>query len=214
MTTRLYVIRAGDTLRRLAFAWGVDADELWNHPSNRALRESHPDPELLRPGDRIHVSDSLLQRRSSYGARTLNEYRVRTTLQRVHVVLRDEMHAPLANEPWLAVGDHGSFHGTTASDGVVTFEADVRERAIVLRLTRRHTEHVVRIGGLDPVDTDEGVQQRLRNLGMHGWWHYDEAPDAAAHAGALSGFQRSQRVQASGEADATTRETLVRINGS
>lgn len=50
-----YTVKPDDTLARIASSHGMHWRELYFHPRNEALREERPDPDRIRPGDRLWV---------------------------------------------------------------------------------------------------------------------------------------------------------------
>src|SRR5208337_3002899 len=52
-----YVVRQGDYLAQIAFRRGFVADRVWSAPENATLREARKDPNILAPGDILHVPD-------------------------------------------------------------------------------------------------------------------------------------------------------------
>ena len=49
---QLYIIRQGDFL---AYKYGFDADKVWNDPTNDALKQVRPDPNILWPMDVLYL---------------------------------------------------------------------------------------------------------------------------------------------------------------
>lgn len=49
-------VEAGETLESIAAEYGVSADQIWDDPLNRQLRERrHDDPGQLQPGDALYI---------------------------------------------------------------------------------------------------------------------------------------------------------------
>jgi hypothetical protein len=62
----------------------------------------------------------------------------------------------------------------------------------------------LRVGGLDPVDTESGLTARLRHLGFLGLTSSGEASRVAA----ILKFQRAAGLKETGDADGPTRDAL------
>jgi hypothetical protein len=53
-----YVVQHGDTLTKIATTHGLRSwRTIYFHPDNAEFRRQHPDPSLIRPGDRVMVPD-------------------------------------------------------------------------------------------------------------------------------------------------------------
>jgi hypothetical protein len=51
-----YTIVSGDTLSGIAARHGLDwRADIYDHPANAAFKESHPNPDLIYPGDVVYL---------------------------------------------------------------------------------------------------------------------------------------------------------------
>ena len=53
-----YTIRGGETLTSIGKRHGVDWQTIYNHASNASFRAKRPDPNKIRPGDRVFIPTS------------------------------------------------------------------------------------------------------------------------------------------------------------
>ena len=53
--TRPYTVKAGDWLAKIAEEHGSTVSEIWNHPDNAELRAKRGSPDVLYPGDIVHI---------------------------------------------------------------------------------------------------------------------------------------------------------------
>lgn len=236
---RPYVVRQGETLAKIAFEQGFDADEVWRHERNGELKAVRPDPSVLAPEDLLFVPD-----RPAAGANlaieTENSFRAPVPHVPLVFELRDAS-GPLAN------GRCGLWIGQTvleknsSADGRVTFEVPVNLTFARLVVDAppaegsgsseaRRFESDVLIGHLDPVSTDSGRRARLDNLGYGSDDDRaisDPAPEAApgAYKAAaepsfdmsaleLVRFQRDQGLEETGEPDEATLDALAKMHGA
>jgi len=52
-----YKVRSGDCISSIAFNHGFFWETLWAHGKNSSLKQKRKDPNILRPGDLVHVPD-------------------------------------------------------------------------------------------------------------------------------------------------------------
>jgi hypothetical protein len=52
-----YTVKKGDCISSLAFERGLLWETVWNHPNNASLKSQRPDPNILQPGDIVHLPD-------------------------------------------------------------------------------------------------------------------------------------------------------------
>ena len=159
----IHTIRPGDCIRSLSHKHGISPERIWNHGDNAALREVRGDPHLLAKGDRVSVPDKEAREES---AETGQKHTFRRQIGSTKLVLRliDE-EQPLADTPYTLDVGGAHFDGTTDGDGRLeeVIPGDARQGTLQLE----HQDPIsLEIGGLDPVDTITGIQQRLSNLGF------------------------------------------------
>ncbi|MFZ4578237.1 MAG: phage tail protein [Myxococcota bacterium] len=54
----MYTVKKGDWLQKIATANGLSSwTEIYNHPANAAFKKSHPNPNLIYPGDVVFVPE-------------------------------------------------------------------------------------------------------------------------------------------------------------
>jgi hypothetical protein len=207
---RPYVIRQGDYLTKLAHAMGFDADAVWNHADNRALREKRPDHNILQPGDLLQVPDPEPATGPAVSPNTSNRYKARVPTVEIKLKLHDAADAPLANKAYRVLGTGKEEQGATDGDGLATLSVPVRLREVRLVLEESGDEYQLMIGDMDPIDEPSGVRKRLEHLG------YLRGPEADEEAlrGALCAFQAAQTIAVTGEPDQTTCDALVSAHGS
>src|SRR5215475_3933737 len=106
----VHVVAPGETLSTIAAQYGFsDYKRVYEHPDNQALRKKRPNPNILHPGDEVHIPD------------------VKTKLQSVpkpklKVTLLDDLGQPLANLPYVLTVGKVDIEGKTDGGGVVNQE--------------------------------------------------------------------------------------------
>ncbi|WP_437738183.1 peptidoglycan-binding protein [Sorangium sp. So ce1335] len=211
---RPYVVRQGDYLSRLAYRFGFDAEEVWNHPRNQALRERRASPEILAPGDVLYLPEEP-SRGAALTPHAANRFRGAPPRIEVEIALAIEDEA-LAGARCVVEGAGAPIEATADGDGVVRFEVPAHVGRVELVVPDRRVRLSVLIGHLDPHDDDSGAMGRLANLGLLLPGHGAETDDerrARLHA-AVARFQEQQGIAVTGLLDDETRSALRGANGS
>ncbi len=55
MTLLIYIVKSGDWLAKIAEDHGTTVGAIWNHPGNAAHRAKRGSPDVLYPGDALHI---------------------------------------------------------------------------------------------------------------------------------------------------------------
>lgn len=209
----VHIVRQGECFTGIASQYGFrDYRQLYDSADNQALRKRRPNPNVLRPGDRIVVPD-VRQQTVNGGTDQIHRFVVRRPLKELRIVLKDHSGQTLASRSYSLSWGTVKRSGTTDGDGllreripigVLNAELDLGERVVALRL-----------GHLIPVDPEvndcSGVQARLSNLG------YDVGPIdgqvGPRTRAAIAVFQADHDLTIDGEADATTQSSLRNAHG-
>jgi len=162
--TRPYIVRQGDYLAKLADRMGFDADEVWAHAKNQGLKDAGRTPEMLCPGDVLHVPEASCPLPVALGGHNLYAGEIRT----VHIAVRfQDEGRPLANERYLLAGAGEIIEGTTKDDGLVECDVPTTCAEVQVSFSAKGLTYFVKVGHLDPPETDSGLAQRLQNLGCY-----------------------------------------------
>ena len=213
-----HVVKQGECLSSIADRYGLQGWRvLWDDPGNQALRNLRKEPNILRPGDEIHIPDL---RPGSVLIQTEARHRFRARQETVQLRLR--VCRDIAGEP-VDAPYHLTVEGVATplegrlSGGALEITIPARApRADLLILDEGGTtvQRVFQLwlGALDPLETLTGVQARLKRLGydpgaVDGIW----GPNTEA---ALRAFQLAEGIQDEEEPfGASTREGLKRYIG-
>lgn len=202
----VHSVQQGEYLTLIAQHYGIPWKKIWDDAANQELREKRKSPNVLHPGDKLHIPDLQLRHHDA-PTEQCHKYRLRVGRNKVRLVVRDELGQPIGDLKYVLHLPGGKQEtGKTASDGLI--EADVPENVeqiqVVLPEINRTLE--LHVGGLDPVSNISGVQQRLENLG------FDPGPIDGAYGpgtrAALFRFQNARGIKATGLADKDTRREL------
>jgi N-acetylmuramoyl-L-alanine amidase len=190
----------GECLSSIAAQYGFSVDAIWNLGDNSALKDKRKDPNTLVPGDVVAVPDRK-EKIVDCETEKIHKFKLKagTTLLRVQLFEDEKV---FANEKYeLKIGGE-TYQGTTDGDGVL--ETTIPAQAVFgsLTLGSEGTVFRLRLGYLQPVTEEEGVEARLRNLGFTEKKMKD----------ALLAFQKRFSLEMTGEADQATQDKLVEIH--
>lgn len=199
-----YTVQQGDCLISIAQNHGLFWKTIWNDSANAELKRLRMDPNVLMPGDVLQIPERRLKWVNG-ATEVCHRFVAKGTPAKLRLRLLQEGQ-PRANVSYVLILDGKIIRGTTDSDGWL--EQSIPPGAQQGRLTigESREEHRISLGHLDPVDQINGVQQRLRNLGFYGGPLDGQMNDGMRAA--LSLFQQKNGLQATGELDESTRNTL------
>ena len=196
----VHQVMQGECLSSIAEQYGLSWKTIWNDPNNAGLKRLRKDPNVLAPGDEIYVPELRIKtvNRPTEARHTFVKLGVPAMLK--IKIMEDGI--PRANVPYtLRLRDGTSTDGTTDEDGFVTasIRPGVESGEIIITENGNQDVYPFDLGTVDPIDTDEGIQGRLHNLG------YPARDDLEA---ALRSFQEKEGLEATGAADEATRARL------
>jgi hypothetical protein len=208
-------VRPGECLAKIASRYGfADTQAILDDPANAELKESRPNPNVLRPGDVVTVPTPRTKQ-VSIATGSQHKLQVKMPRKELRLVLCDHEGQPLANTEYeLRLGQEVRA-GSTDGDGLLkeSISAGIGEAELEL-LGRVLT---LRLGQLDPITDAEdpqfaaGVQSRLRNLG------YDPGPTDGKYGrrtrAALASFQADHDLEIDAKPNAATLAKLEEAHG-
>jgi N-acetylmuramoyl-L-alanine amidase len=191
---------------------------LYDHPENAELRRLRPNPNVLMPGDTLHIPDPTPAGLPVETGRW-NTFVVRLpgSLFRLHLVDDDPERTPFAHARFkLEVG--GQTHeGETDGAGrlEVRVPLDAEDGTLTLWLSDDAEDSVqwpVKVNHLDPADALTGAQARLHHLGFDCGALDGEHGDKTENA--LRAFQATHGIDEEEALGPRTRTQLERLHGS
>ncbi|MBN2492230.1 MAG: peptidoglycan-binding protein [Planctomycetes bacterium] len=197
-------VRQGDCISSIAFKNGFFWETLWNHADNARLKRERQDPNVLMPGDVVHVPD-LTTKQVDGATEQRHRFRLKGVPAKIklRLAVNDE---PLANMPYRLCLDDQWSAGVTDGEGCaeMPISPDARSGKILVDQDGHATVFTFDLGSLNPIDTEEGVWQRLSNMG------YNVEPDLS---GALRTYQQRQGLEPTGQLDEATRSKIKETFG-
>lgn len=210
--TRPYIVRQGDYLAKVAMETGFGVDEIWSLPKNDALREHGRTPDLLLPGDVLHLPRGA-PRAQEVTLQGTNPFRAQVARAKLRLVFKDGPR-PRAHKKY-RVRDLGvPKEGETDGDGTLTLDVPVNVGMVRVIFEDPFAMYRVWIGHIDPATEPSGIAARLRQLGYLPAEVVPGATDEGATIDALRRFQRDQGLDVTGDADEATLAALRKVFGS
>lgn len=214
---RNHSISQGECLSSVAHQNGFFWKTLWDLPDNEALKSLRKNPNVLRPGDQVVIPD-LRVKEASKAPEKRHQFRRKGVPAKLRLRLVDAQGEPRGNLRYVLQIDGKSFEGSTDGDGRIEhpMPPDALHGELTVTTDAGEERYELQLGHINPSLDDDGVEQRLTNLGYI--WLPAEVTDAEvrreARRQALLSFQRKEGLNESGEADEATRRRLEEIHGS
>lgn len=209
-----YVVQRGDCLSNIAAARGFGWRTLWDHPRNAELKQRRKNPNILYPGDVVHIPDMRVDPEPC-PTDQIHVFQLKGVPAKIRLVLTDDSDTPLPGLPYrLDLPDQNlTWTGNTDGDGALEHSVPPGAKKAVLTVEYPHTrvEYRVLIGGVDPVDTVSGAQGRLLGLGFYQGEISGETDQPTVSA--LLRFQVRHSLPPTGELDGDTKSNLEELFG-
>jgi len=217
-----HTVQSGESIYDIAGKYDVpDWRAIWWHAGNAALRLTRPSPSVLLAGDSVYIPETRREALCRTGG--TYTFQASTPTLQLRVAIRHADASPAANRPYeLKIGEE-TFSGKLNRDGRLEHDAPVSatqaELKVWLRDPPRNTTtlpppatRTLKLGGVDPVESVAGLQQRLVNLGYLEEGHGETTLDVKTKA-ALQRFQEDYGMPPTGDMDKHTLRQLVVVFG-
>jgi hypothetical protein len=179
-----YIAEDNDDMLLIALKHGFrNWKNLYNHPENEKLRKKRPDPFSLYKGDEVIIPDKVPQKFTCETDKK-HTFILPTPKLLISLYLEDGEQEPYAKvkcEIWIDNEKNNKENLRTDDKGLLSTEVpaiykEKNVREVELRVWRDKEKeddpqafetYTLQIGHLDPIDTIEGIQDRLDNLGFN-----------------------------------------------
>ena len=197
-----HTVKERECFSSIAYENGFFWQTLWNHPKNKALKQSRDSPFVLKVGDVVHVP-ALRQQDFTRPTDLRHTFRRKGVPAVLRLQLM-ELDEPLATLPYVASFGTQEVRGTTDAEGKVEIYLPPDTPKVTLEVGEGEDVRIYEVNPrkLEPVHQVEGLQARLANLGYYSGPINGDFDDATSAA--LAGFQKDQDLDPSGEADEVT----------
>jgi hypothetical protein len=194
-------VKDGEWVGSIAAQYGYTnwEHDLWQRPENAELREAHPDPHLLAPGDILFVPP-WDDKQADAATAQRHRFKLKAPTEVFRLRLLDERQKPLKNEEYVLTlrydpggGSYEQANERTDGDGQLVETVPSTTTIGILKLPRLNQSIRLRFGFLTPMGPDEkhkwrGAKQRLLSLGFNPGPIDDE--DSSTAKGAVKSFQQ------------------------
>ena len=211
---------AGDCVWSLATKYGVPEDLIWKSASNKTLADKYKNGYTLLPGQTVQIP----RRRLKTDPRALNacyDYVVRTPPREVVVRLVDWGKPAAAAIPGkVKMAGQADLDVVTDGEGAIRFPAPYGVTAATLEIPAFGLGlYTLSLGFLAPIESGDGVRERLENLGYYVEAGGGDDKRRAALAGAVKSFQQTQGIalvepEPDGSVNQATMDALVETCGA
>ncbi len=211
-----HVVLQGEHLSQISAKYGFrDYRTIWDHPGNAKLKALRKTPNVLLPGDTVHIPDKL-QKQESRATGQLHRFQVPSQRLFLHLALKDWANQPLVDTACELQLEGKAIPLKTDADGRIKVPISITEADATLTFKDPMVPFdllvPIKIGHLDPVDSASGQMARLSNLG------YITRPledvDDIVLARTVQEFQCDTGLPVTGECDDATQSKLKEMHGS
>jgi N-acetylmuramoyl-L-alanine amidase len=211
-----HVVLQGEHLSQIAEKYGFrDYRTIWDDPENAKLKALRKTPNVLFPGDTVHIPDKL-QKQESRATGQLHRFQVPSPRLFLHLVLKDWANQPLTNTECELQLEGKAIPLKTDADGKIKVPISVTEAEATLTFKDPMVPFdllvPIKIGHLDPVDSASGQMARLSNLGYI-TRPLEDVDDIVLNR-TVQEFQCDASLPVTGECDAATQSKLKEMHGS
>jgi len=209
---KTYLLRQQDCLSSIAIQHGLTAATIWNDPANDSLRHIRKNYNILLPGDELVIPD---MRKGEVSAATEQKHTFRRhgVPDKLRITLLDDEGEPRKKLRYTIVIDGHTTDGVTDETGTVEITISPKAKTGKLRIGEGEDEEVfvLSLGGIDPINTLSGAQQRLHNLG-YCCERIDGVNDEKTEI-TIQEFQSEHEMEVTGSYDDATQDKLEELYG-
>lgn len=203
-----HTVKQGECINSIADTYGFFWQTLWDHGDNRELKEARQNPNVLMPGDVVHIPDKT-PGEEGCATEQLHKFRLKgvPAKLRVKFLRGDEARA---NAQCSVDVDGKLLDLSTDADGLLEIDIPPKASKAVVTFKKGGDVHILNLGHADPAKEPSGAVTRLKNLG------YDPGDDSLSprFKAAVKRFQGAQGMEITGELDDETMEKLKEAHAS
>jgi hypothetical protein len=212
-----YIVQQGDYISKIAADHGFsDFNTIWNDPGNAELKALRTTPNVLMPGDKLHIPDreSRVEDRSTDAT---HEFVLSGKPLKLRLVIHDMEDKPVSGKS-CDLKVTGSPDVTPLStDGTGLVEREIKPDAAAGSFKLKDDalpidlDLTLQVGHLDPVDKITGQKARLNSLGYDAGEVNEDV--TLQFKSAVEEFQCDQKLAVDGDCGKNTQAKLKQVHG-
>lgn len=215
-----HTVKQGEHLSSIARRYGFsDYRVIWNDPKNAKLKERRKNPNVLYPGDELHIRDRE-EKEEPATTEQLHTFQISNRKLELRLVLEDQFERPIKNAQCELHLEDKILHLTSDGQGHITHSIPATAEEAFLIINDKGTpvnELVVpvKIGYLDPVEEQSGQLSRLNNLGYFAGplLNVGNEENLALFRSAVEEFQCEHGLTVDGKCGPLTQAKLKLVHG-
>ena len=209
-------VKQGDSLASLEETYGIPWQKIWYDDSNTDLRSKRKDPNILLPGDQVHIPDKE-KREETCSSGSKHSFKLSCPRPILKICLRVRMvdgeEVILNHEDYEIQFDVGQPKtGTTDGEGYIQESIPPRAKKASIAVHSQNLTLPINLGHLDPIDHILGIQSRLNMLGYESGATDDNLGPLTEEA--VKRFQKDKDLRVDGVPGPQTQNKLKEVFGS
>ena len=213
-----YTVKQGDYLAKIAKEQGFgDWKIIYDHPKNKAFKEKRPDPNILFPGDELYIPE-IEPAKFKVATDQKHVFKLKASKEKLILNLLDVNNEALVEKPYsLEIAGEAPIEDITSSQGVIETEIPCHVNQAKLTIWADSNKQDIlfasklKIGHLDPIEQNQGIQTRLNNLGFDSG--KEDGVLGEQTKAAVMAFQEKYAIDEKGEIGPLTMEKLKELYG-
>ena len=203
-------IKPGDCIELLAEKYGFLPETLWEHPKNSSLKSLRKDRNILLPSDELFIPEKDIKSIAKPCA-AKHQFKRKAVPAKFKLQLKKNGE-PRSNLDYRLEIDSLTFSGKTDGSGWIEHVISPSAKKGKVTLTESKETYELKLGNLDPLDSIEGVQQRLQNLGFYSG--EIDGKEGNLTRSAIQFFQKNKKLPVKGKIDSELKDMLKDDHGS